>query len=74
MVLCPLTTTIRMGVETIRVDILPTPENGLRMPSQIAIDRLSSLLKSRVGGVIGKADGETMARVDTALLRFLGLG
>ncbi len=73
LIVCPLTTTVRPEAAPFRITIDPTDANGLRQPSQVSVDKTTALLKTRIGSVIGQADDDTMARVDRALARFLGL-
>jgi mRNA interferase MazF len=56
-----------------RVDIEPTPTNGLQVPSQIVVHRPSTLRRDKVSRVIGQADDATMLAVTRALTVFLGL-
>jgi mRNA interferase MazF len=55
------------------VTIAPTPENGLRKPSQVMIDRGVALPRSKVGPVFGRLAADDMMAVGRALHRFLGL-
>jgi mRNA interferase MazF len=56
-----------------RVDIEPTPTNGLQVASQIVVHRPSTLRRDKVSRVIGQADDATMLAVTRALTVFLGL-
>lgn len=58
---------------TFRVTVQPSPENGLRQPSQVMIDRAVSLPREKVGAVFGRIDDDTMRTVSRTLLPFLGL-
>jgi mRNA interferase MazF len=71
---CPLTTDLRTDSPLLRLDITPTPVNGLRQKSQIAIDKISTIPKTRIGQKIGKADDDVMLRVTRALAVYLGIG
>jgi mRNA interferase MazF len=55
------------------VDIAPSEENGLNVPSQIVVHRPSTILRDKVGRVIGRADEATMLAVTRALAVFMGL-
>jgi mRNA interferase MazF len=72
-VICPLTTTLRDDADQFRLDVTPTPRNGLREPSQIAIDKITVVPVSKVGAVIGDADDTLLVRVSRALALFLGI-
>jgi mRNA interferase MazF len=73
-IVAPLTSELRDDVGLFRIDIAPSELNGLRLPSQIAIDKLAPLDRRRVGALIGFADDVTMFQVDRALKLVLGLG
>ena len=72
-VICPLTTTLRTDAEQLRLDVLPTAQNGLRLPSQIAIDKITVVPVAKIGEVIGRADDALILRVTRALAVFLAL-
>jgi mRNA interferase MazF len=70
--LLPLTSELR-ELSLLRVMIRPSRSNGLRQPSQIAIDKTATIPRAKIGQRIGRVDGSTMHSVETALARFLGL-
>lgn len=72
-VICPLTTTLRNDADQIRLEIAPSPQNGLREVSQIAIDKITVVPAGKIGGVIGEADDALLRRVSRALALFLGI-
>ena len=72
-VLCPLTTTIRTDADLFRLEVEPSPSNGLRQLSQIAIDKITVVPIAKVGEVIGKADDALLLRVNRALALFLSI-
>jgi mRNA interferase MazF len=57
----------------IRITVRPAKSNGLRVPSQVMIDKATTVPRTRVGGVIGHVEQDTMEAVSTALGRFLGI-
>lgn len=57
----------------LRETLAPDRDNGLRRPSRIMIEKITTVPRSRLGGRIGALSPEDMARVDRALLVFLGL-
>lgn len=57
----------------IRITVQPDQDNNLNKPSQVMVDRTMTVPRARAGEVFGRVDGETMAAVDVALLRFFGL-
>ena len=46
---------------------------GLERPSEIMVEKLSAVPRAQVGEAIGRADEETLRRVDRALLLLLDL-
>ena len=72
-VICPLTTTLRSDADLFRLDVEPTPGNGLRQSSQIAIDKITVIPVGKIGGVIGQADDALLLRVNRALALFLSV-
>ena len=54
----------------IRFDVSPSGGNGLRVPSQIAVDRVR---RERLGPTIGRLDNGVMLELHRALAVFLGL-
>jgi len=57
-----------------RLPITPEARNGLRSPSRLMVDKLTTVPKSKLGERIGKLDDEDMVRLNRAIAVFLGLG
>ena len=57
----------------LRVRVEPTPENGLRVPSWVMIDKAMSLRADRLGTSFGRLDDAAMVSVNRSLALFLGL-
>jgi mRNA interferase MazF len=72
-VICPLTTTLRTDADLFRLEVNPSPHNGLRERSQIAIDKITVVPAAKIGDVIGKADDALLLRVNRALALFLSI-
>lgn len=70
--LCPISSSLT-GDDLIRIPIQPGVETGLHLPSEIAVDLVQAVRRSRIADPIGRAPASTMARVDDALRRWLGL-
>jgi len=68
----PLTSDL-LRVPDVRVPISANEENGLRLPSEIAVDMIQTSSLARFGGVIGRVDSVTMALVEASLSVHLGL-
>jgi mRNA interferase MazF len=56
-----------------RLSIRPTPENGLRKVSQIMVDKLLAIPRSRVHEIIGTIDDATLLALNRCLALMLGL-
>ena len=55
---CPVSSDLQAGL-SLRPLIEVTPENGLRLRSQIMTDKLVALRRDRIRRVIGRIDAET---------------
>ena len=56
-----------------RVPIEPSEKNGLRAPSRLMVDKITTVSKDRMGSDVGRLDDEDMVRLNRAILVFLGL-
>jgi len=56
-----------------RITVDPSPENGLRRVSQVQVDKVMTVKRERVGGVIGRLDDATMLKVNRSLAVFVGI-
>ncbi|MBR8407743.1 type II toxin-antitoxin system PemK/MazF family toxin [Burkholderia cenocepacia] len=56
-----------------RITVVPSEQNGLRMPSQIAVDKMFTVRREKIGRPIGHLEDELMVAVNRSLLVFLGL-
>ena len=56
-----------------RIEVEPAPRNGLREPSQIAIDKITVVPVAKIGNTIGEAEDALLLRVNQALALFLGI-
>lgn len=70
-VLCPVTSELRTAA--FRVTVEPTTHNGLRVLSQVMVDQLSTLLRSKISEPFGRLEDERMRAVDRALLLVVGV-
>jgi mRNA interferase MazF len=57
-----------------RLEVTPSPENGLEKLCQIMMDKITTVRKHKVREVIGRLDEDTMIRVNRSLALWLGLG
>ncbi len=56
-----------------RLAVLPTTGNGLRQPSRLMVDKITTVSKSKLGEWVGRLDDEDIVRLNQAMLVFLGL-
>ena len=56
-----------------RVSVPASEETGLRKPSQIMVDKVTTVPRIKIGPAIGRVDAATLHKVDDALRGFLGL-
>jgi len=70
-VVCPLTSDVDRTL-MIRVPVAPSAGNGLKVPSEIMVEKLAGVSLKRLRDVIGRLDGETQRKLDRALLVLLG--
>jgi mRNA interferase MazF len=69
---CPITSG-ETEAQGLREPIPPDSENGLLRFSLVMIDKISTLPRGRLGRQVGRLSSDDLARVDRALLVFLGL-
>ena len=69
-VLCPITSELREAA--FRVNIEPSPSNGLQKLSQVMVDKLATLPRARVSVPFGRVDDERMRAISQALLLVVG--
>lgn len=67
----PVTSALR-DTPLFRLLIRPEPGNGLRVPSQIMVDKAQTVAREKVGNPIGRLDDSTLLAVNRALALFLG--
>ena len=68
-----LVTSTLLDAPLIRVAVQPSPNTGLRLPSQVMIDKPMAVSAKRLGPVFGQLDDAAMLAVNRGLLLFLGL-
>jgi mRNA interferase MazF len=56
-----------------RLLIEPTESNGLRAPSRLMLDKITTVSRSKTGMRIGRLADEDLVRVNRAVLVFLGI-
>ena len=68
----PITSTL-LAASLLRPPVEPTPENGLRAPYQIMLDKPMTVQADKIGPVFGHLDEAILVSVNRALALFLGL-
>jgi mRNA interferase MazF len=71
-VVCQLTSDLADAPD-FRVTVDPSPENGLRIVSQVMADKPVTIRRERIGRKIGRLGDRDMARLGAALAFVLGL-
>jgi mRNA interferase MazF len=56
-----------------RITIDPSNENGLRLRSQVMVDKPVTVRRERIGQAIGRLDTEDVRRLNAALAFVMGL-
>jgi mRNA interferase MazF len=69
---CALTTDAT-DAPLFRLPVEPTERNGLRSPSRLMVDKITTVPKTKLGSRIGRLDDDEMLRLNRAMLVFLGL-
>lgn len=68
----PVTSTI-VATPLFRVTVEPSRRNGLRLVSQIMVDKVTTVRRQRLGQTIGRLEEDVMLRVGRALALWFGL-
>lgn len=58
---------------TIRIPVYPTPENGLRTPSWLMVDKLVTVPRDKLGTRVGILDPDSLSELSRAVTIFLNL-
>ena len=69
--ICPVTSEIRDAA--FRVIVEPDPLNGLQTLSQIMVDKVATLPRSKITASFGRLDADRMRAVERALLVVTGI-
>jgi mRNA interferase MazF len=66
-------TTDETDAPLFRLPVEPSGHNGLRAPSRLMVDKITTVPKSKVDRRIGRLDDKDMVRLGRAMMVFLGL-
>jgi mRNA interferase MazF len=58
----------------LRITVEPGESTGLRLRSQVMVDKATTIPRAKAGNRIGRLDEATLASVSRALAAFLGIG
>ena len=72
-VLVALITSTLRDAPIYRLTVAPTPENGLKVASQIMVEKIAALRRERCGEVIGRLDAEAIETLNAMLAVVIGL-
>jgi mRNA interferase MazF len=56
-----------------RLPVDPNERKGLRSPSHLMVDKITTVARTKVGSRIGRLDDDEILRLNRAMLVFLGL-
>ena len=56
-----------------RIPVQPSEENGLRAPSRLMVDKITTVPKDKLGSPLGRLSDEDILRLNQAIVVFLGL-
>jgi mRNA interferase MazF len=70
--ICPFTTS-PVEAPLLRLPIDPSDENGLDQPSQLMVDKVTTVPRSSLGDRLGKLRDDEFVALNRSLLVFLGL-
>ncbi|HXP74713.1 MAG TPA: type II toxin-antitoxin system PemK/MazF family toxin [Stellaceae bacterium] len=71
-VVCQMTSAL-VDAPAFRVAIDPSAENGVRVKSQVMADKPVTIRRERIGRMLGRLNGDEIARLNTALAFVMGL-
>ena len=56
-----------------RLPVEPSERNGLRQPSRLMADKITTVAKTKLGSRLGQMEDEDLVRLNRAIVVFLGL-
>jgi mRNA interferase MazF len=57
----------------LRITVQPSTENGLRAPSQVMIDKATTIKREKAGSAFGRIETATLVEIERCLAVFLGI-
>jgi mRNA interferase MazF len=71
--ICPLSGTPVVDTEPVRFEVTPSQANGLHVTSQVMVDKISTLPRSKLGRRIGRLESADVSLLNRSVALFLGL-
>lgn len=68
----PITSTL-VAAPLLRINLQPSPENGLQKPSQVMVDKVMTVRCDKLGPAFGRIDPDALVEVERCLAVFLGI-
>jgi mRNA interferase MazF len=72
-VVCLITSDLTNAAGGLRIAVDPSPSNGLHRPSQVMVDKVVALARSRIRGPVGSLEANTMDEISRSLALLLDL-
>ena len=72
-VLVVLLTSTLVDTPLFRLSVEPSPENGLKLPSQIMVDKIIAYPRDKCGAVMGSVDQSTLLALNHVLAVMVGI-
>ena len=72
LLVCPFSSDLQ-DAPLYRVDVAPDAENGLKVPSQLMVDKIAPAPRNKIGQVTGRIDKESLDRLTSAVAVVTGL-
>jgi mRNA interferase MazF len=69
--LLPITSHL-LDTPLFRIPLKASKVNGLKLPSQVMVDKITAVRRDRIRERIGKVSPTMLAKIEESLLRFLG--
>lgn len=70
-VVCPLTSGSQGA--SVRLQLEPSSQTGVKVPSEVMVEKISAVARRRVRSIIGRLSAEDMRALDERLTFLLGL-
>ncbi|MGB7217792.1 MAG: type II toxin-antitoxin system PemK/MazF family toxin [Vicinamibacterales bacterium] len=70
--ICPLTTSL-VDAPLVRLAVEPSDLNGLRAPSWLMVDKITTVPRAKLDRRVGRLSSEDIARMNRSVFVFLGL-